>query len=218
MRIFNIDSGFNRALGKIADMVILSICWLVCCLPVVTVGAATSALYYASMKNHLGEGTIIRNFFRAFVRDFKQSLLLELIVVAVAGVLIVDLYVLPQMDIPLGGLVQVVLTVVAVLGIAMLSYLFPLVARYENTMVQRFQNAVFMSLMNFHYTLLIVAINCAPLLLLVLMTDLFLSIIPLLVLIWPGMCALINAKLFLKIFKQYENQPEEELQEQVTEE
>lgn len=196
----------------------LSICWLVCCLPVVTVGAATSALYYASMKNHLGEGTIIRNFFRAFVRDFKQSLLLELIVVAVAGVLIVDLYVLPQMDIPLGGLVQVVLTVVAVLGIAMLSYLFPLVARYENTMVQRFQNAVFMSLMNFHYTLLIVAINCAPLLLLVLMTDLFLSIIPLLVLIWPGMCALINAKLFLKIFKQYENQPEEELQEQAAEE
>lgn len=218
MRIFNIDSGFNGALGKIADMVILSICWLVCCLPVVTIGAATSALYYASMKNHLGEGTIIRNFFRAFVRDFKQSLLLELIVVAVAGVLIVDLYVLPQMDIPLGGLVQVVLTVVAVLGIAMLSYLFPLVARYENTMAQRFQNAVFMSLMNFHYTLLIVAINCAPLLLLVLMTDLFLSIIPLLVLIWPGMCALINAKLFLKIFKQYENQPEEELQEQAAEE
>ena len=213
MRIFNIDSGFNRALGKIADMVILSICWLVCCLPVVTVGAATSALYYASMKNHLGEGTIIRNFFRAFVRDFKQSLLLELIVVAVAGVLIVDLYVLPQMDIPLGGLVQVVLAVVAVLGIAMLSYLFPLVARYENTMVQRFQNAVFMSLMNFHYTLLIVAINCAPLLLLVLMTDLFLSIIPLLVLIWPGMCAMINSKFFLKIFKQYESEQTEQAQE-----
>ena len=213
MRIFNIDSGFNRALGKIADMVILSICWLVCCLPVVTVGAATSALYYASMKNHLGEGTIIRNFFRAFVRDFKQSLLLELIVVAVAGVLIVDLYVLPQIDIPLGGLVQVVLAVVAVLGIAMLSYLFPLVARYENTMVQRFQNAVFMSLMNFHYTLLIVAINCAPLLLLVLMTDLFLSIIPLLVLIWPGMCAMINSKFFLKIFKQYESEQTEQAQE-----
>ncbi len=213
MRIFNIDSGFSGALGKIADMVILSICWLVCCLPVVTVGAATSALYYASMKNHLGEGTIIRNFFRAFVRDFKQSLLLELIVVAVAGVLIVDLYVLPQMDIPLGGLVQVVLTVVAVLGIAMLSYLFPLVARYENTMVQRFQNAVFMSLMNFHYTLLIVAINCAPLLLLVLMTDLFLSIIPLLVLIWPGMCAMINSKFFLKIFKQYESEQTEQAQE-----
>ena len=213
MRIFNIDSGFNRALGKIADMVILSICWLVCCLPLVTVGAATSALYYASMKNHLGEGTIIRNFFRAFVRDFKQSLLLELIVVAVAGVLIVDLYVLPQMDIPLGGLVQVVLTVVAVLGIAMLSYLFPLVARYENTMVQRFQNAVYMSLMNFHYTLLIVAINCAPLLLLVLMTDLFLSMIPLVVLIWPGMCAMINSKFFLKIFKQYESEQTEQAQE-----
>ena len=191
----------------------MSIYWLACSLPVVTIGAATSALYYASMKDHLGEGTITRNFFRAFVRDFKQSLLLELIVVVVAGILVLDLYILPQMNIPLGGLVQVVLTVVAVLGIAMLSYLFPLVARYENTMVQRFRNAVFMSLMNFHYTLLIVAINCAPLLLLVLLPDLFLSMIPLLVLIWPGMCAMINSKFFLKIFKQYEPEQTEQAQE-----
>ena len=191
----------------------MSIYWLACSLPVVTIGAATSALYYASMKDHLGEGTITRNFFRAFVRDFKQSLLLELIVVVVAGILVLDLYILPQMNIPLGGLVQVVLTVVAVLGIAMLSYLFPLVARYENTMVQRFRNAVFMSLMNFHYTLLIVAINCAPLLLLVLLPDPFLSMIPLLVLIWPGMCAMINSKFFLKIFKQYEPEQTEQAQE-----
>ena len=191
----------------------MSIYWLACSLPVVTIGAATSALYYASMKDHLGEGTITRNFFRAFVRDFKQSLLLELIVVVVAGILVLDLYILPQMNIPLGGLVQVVLTVVAVLGIAMLSYLFPLVARYENTMVQRFRNAVFMSLMNFHYTLLIVAINCAPLLLLVLLPDLFLSMTPLLVLILPGMCAMINSKFFLKIFKQYEPEQTEQAQE-----
>ena len=208
MGIFNVDSGFNRALTKIADMVLLSFYWLICCLPIVTIGASTTALYYACMKNHLEEGTNTRNFFHAFIRDLKQSLALELIVVVVAGLLVVDLYVLPQMNIPLGGLVQIILTVCAVIGIAMLSYLFPLLARFETTMIRRFQNAIFMSLMNFQYTLLIVAVNCVPLLVLVLMPDLFVAVIPLVALVWPGAAALINAKFFLKIFAQYERQEE----------
>lgn len=104
----------------------------------------------------------------------------------VAGLLVVDLYVLPQINIPLGGLVQIILTVCAVIGIAMLCYLFPLLARFEATMIQRFQNAIFMSLMNFQYTLLIVAVNCVPLLVLVLMPDLFVAVVPLVVLVWPG--------------------------------
>lgn len=208
MGIFNVDSGFNRTLTKIADMVLLSFYWLICCLPVVTLGASTTALYYACMKNHLEEGTNTRNFFHAFIRDLKQSLVLELIVVVVAGLLVVDLYVLPQMNIPLGGLVQIILTACAVIGIAMLSYLFPLLARFETTMIRRFQNAIYMSLMNFQYTLLIVAVNCVPLLVLVLMPDLFVAVIPLVALVWPGAAALINAKFFLKIFAQYENQEE----------
>ena len=208
MGIFNVDSGFNRTLTKIADMVLLSFYWLICCLPVVTIGASTTALYYACMKNHLEEGTNTRNFFHAFIRDLKQSLVLELIVVVVAGLLVVDLYVLPQMNIPLGGLVQIILTACAVIGIAMLSYLFPLLARFETTMIRRFQNAIYMSLMNFQYTLLIVAVNCVPLLVLVLMPDLFVAVIPLVALVWPGAAALINAKFFLKIFAQYESQEE----------
>lgn len=208
MGIFNVDSGFNRALTKIADMVLLSFYWLICCLPVVTIGASTTALYYACMKNHLEEGTNTRNFFHAFIRDLKQSLVLELIVIGVAAMLVVDLYILPQMNIPLGGVVQVILTVTAIIGVAMLSYLFPLLARFENTMLQRLRNALLMSLMNFHYTLIILVVNCAPLLVLVLMPDLFVAVIPLVALVWPGAAALINAKFFLKIFAQYERQEE----------
>ncbi len=213
MGIFNIDSGFNRALGKISDMLLLSIYWLVCCLPVVTIGASTTALYYACMKDHLEEGTNTRNFFHAFVRDLKQSLVLELTVVGVAGFLVVDLYVLPQMDIPLGGVVQGILTVSAIIGIAMLSYLFPLLARYDTPMIQQFHNALVMSLVNFHYTLLILLINCVPLLVLILGgIELFFAAIPVVVLVWPGMSAMINSKIFLKIFKKYEPQETEQAQ------
>lgn len=208
MGIFNIDSGFNRALARIADMVLLSFYWLICCLPIVTIGASTTALYYACMKRHLEEGTNTRNFFHAFIRDLKQSLVLELIVIGVAAMLVGDLYILPQMNIPLGGVVQVILTVTAIIGVAMLSYLFPLLARFENTMMQRLCNALLMSLMNFHYTLIILVVNCAPLLVMFFLPDLFVAVIPLVVLVWPGAAAFINAKIFLKIFAQYERQEE----------
>ena len=214
MGIFNIDSSFNRALARIADTVLLSIYWLVCCLPIVTIGASTTALYYACMKNHQQEGTNTRNFFHAFIRDLKQSLVLELIVILVAGTLAFELFVLPQMDIPLGDLVQGFLTVCAIIGIAMLSYLFPLLARYDTPVLQRFRNALVMSLVNFHYTLLILLINCVPLLLLLLMPDLFVAGIPVVVLVWPGLSASINAKFFLKIFAKYETQPEEAEEEE----
>lgn len=211
MGIFNIDNPLNKALGKIADMVLLSTLWLVCCLPVVTIGASTTALYYACMKNHLEEGTNFRNFFHAFKRDLVKSLALELIVVLMAAILVLDFYVLPQLDIPLGGLVQVILTVCAAFCIAALSYLFPLLARYDTTIRQMFKNAFLMSLMNLHYSILIFAVNCIPLLILILDMQLFIAAIPIVVLIWPGMSAMINAKTFLRIFKKYE--PEEEKEE-----
>ena len=210
MGIFNIDSAFNRALGKIADMILLSMLWLLCCLPVVTIGASTTALNYACMKNHLEEGTNFRNFFHAFKRDLVKSLVLELIVVLMAGILVVDLYVLPQMDIPLGGLVQVILTVCAAFCIAALSYLFPLLARYDNTVRQMFKNAFLMSLMNFHYSILIFIINCIPFAILLFLPELFVAILPVVLFVWPGMSAMINTRLFLRIFKKYEPQEENE--------
>ena len=68
---------FLRILG---DMMVLNILWLVCSLPVVTVGPATSALCAVSLKLARGEPvSTLRTFFTAFRRGIGQSVLLGLI-------------------------------------------------------------------------------------------------------------------------------------------
>ena len=49
-RFFNMDSPVMNFLGRVADLVWLNILYIICCLPIFTIGAATSALYYVTMK------------------------------------------------------------------------------------------------------------------------------------------------------------------------
>ena len=74
MGIFNIDNKFFRALNKLVDMVILSFCWIISCIPVFTIGAASTALYDTSRRViHHDEGYVWRGYWHAFKVNFKQA-------------------------------------------------------------------------------------------------------------------------------------------------
>ena len=61
------DNVVTRALTKICDMICLNIVWLICCIPIVTIGASTAALYSVMLKMVKNEeGYIFRSFFKAF--------------------------------------------------------------------------------------------------------------------------------------------------------
>ena len=75
MGIFNIDNKFFRALNKLVDMVILSFCWIISCIPVFTIGAASTALYDTSRRViHRDEGYVWRGYWHAFKVNFKQGM------------------------------------------------------------------------------------------------------------------------------------------------
>ena len=82
----SIDNPFFRLMGAIGDLVVLNILWLLCCLPVVTAGASTLALFAIVHKIAAGEDyRTASGFFKAFRRDFKQATALWLVVLA-AGI------------------------------------------------------------------------------------------------------------------------------------
>ena len=90
--MFSIDGPLWRALNFIADVMILHFLWLFHSLPVFTIGASTTALYYAMMKRiRTNEGQITSNFRRSFKENFRQSTIYWLIVVAVGVILWLDL-------------------------------------------------------------------------------------------------------------------------------
>ena len=93
MKIFSFEGGLMRSISKFTDCICLSIMFLLCCIPVITIGTALSSLYYAIYKvvRH-DRGYIFQEYVSAFRDNFKQTvpvwlLALAVIVAAVTAVL-----------------------------------------------------------------------------------------------------------------------------------
>ena len=79
MKFFNMDSPLMRFMTKVADLMILNFLFIVTSLPVVTMGAAWTALYYVTMKMVKDEeGAIVKAYFHSFRQNFRQATVLWL--------------------------------------------------------------------------------------------------------------------------------------------
>ena len=67
------SNGVFRGIMTIGKIWWLNILWLLCSLPIVTIGASTTALIYACMKLHKDEGYPTSNFFHSFKENFTQA-------------------------------------------------------------------------------------------------------------------------------------------------
>ena len=86
--IFNLDNAFFRIMTKVCYVAALSLMWLLCSIPLVTIGAATAALNEVMLRLVRDEeGYLLKSFFKAFVSHFRQAIALWLI--ALAGFLVI---------------------------------------------------------------------------------------------------------------------------------
>ena len=95
MKLFNPDSPLMSFLTRLADLVILNLLWLVCCVPVVTIGASTTAMYH--VLRHLQDGgvtSITRDFFQSFKSDFKQATLVYLVLLIPTVAVVMNAWIL----------------------------------------------------------------------------------------------------------------------------
>ena len=210
--IFDLDGSLMRALNGFADMVVMSLWWLLGCLPVVTIGASTTALYYVAMKSVRHEGTVTGNFWKSYRENLKQAVVVEGILV-VLGVLLYMMYRLAfGMDGGLSGIAQLGFQVLFFLYLIMLSFVFPVLSRFVLTVPQLFRNVLIMCIGDVPRTVGIVVIHLLPLLLIFLRIDWFFTALPMLAALIPGIVATLNAGMFLKIFQKYI--PEEILEQE----
>ena len=137
MNFFSIDNPFFRVLWKIMNLILLDLLWLLCCLPIFTIGASTSALYYAVQKNVKNElGNTAQQFFRGFRENFKQSTLIWIVMFALCMLFSFDLTFFTNYGndghpllYPLRYMFYVVLFIEGVYFL----YIFPYIARFKNT-------------------------------------------------------------------------------------
>jgi len=196
-KLFDIDSPILRFMNKLFDMVLLTVIWAICCLPIFTIGAATTALYYVTMKMASDiEGYIFKGFFKAFKSNFKQATGIWMIMLAFGLTLIGSAWWYYKINNSLSAVALPILFIVAGLYIIVSIYIFPLLARCEVTVKQLIKMAFVMSLKNFKWTLFMIVCSVC-----MLATGIFIAA-PLLI-IGVGLVAYIHAKVLQIVFEPY---------------
>lgn len=162
-KLFDIDSPIMRFLSRVADMVILNLLVLVCCMPIITVGAAFTAMHYVLLKMVRDEeGYLVRGFFKSFGRNFKQATLIWLMMLVAVIIFVGDWFIFSysRVAFPKALIVGVIAVGVIVSMVAM--YVFPLLARFDNTIRHTIHNAALLAIANLPRTILMMILYAVP--------------------------------------------------------
>lgn len=147
--LFNPDNPVMQFITKIVNCVYLNILWFVCSIPIFTIGASTTALFYVTLKMARNEeGNLTRAFFHSFKENFKQGTKIWLILLGIGIVLGIDGYVFYHMRFEnVIWTIGTAIFLVALIAYAIvLMYIFPLLSRFDNTTKAMFQNALFIGM------------------------------------------------------------------------
>lgn len=146
MNFLHIESPLMKKLGIMADLLILNLVTLVCCLPIVTAGAAFTAMHYVLLKIVRGEeGYVVKTFFRAFRENLLQGTILWIIMVVVYAALFVDWRILRMQGNEFPVFMNILLLAAVIIIYLISLYIFPILSRYQNTVPGTIKAALTMS-------------------------------------------------------------------------
>ncbi|MGN1026673.1 MAG: YesL family protein [Faecousia sp.] len=204
--LFHYENPFIQFLVRVGDLMILNALFILCSLPVVTLGASLTAMHRVT-QNMLfeQEEPIIKSFFRAFRQNFKQSTLVWLVELVVIVSLVCDvLLVMAYFNGSLAKAMYILVAVLAILVAGVFSYLMPLIARYENGMRQHVNNAVVLAIIKLPKTLLLMLLNLLPVILLVISVPLFVQTLIFWVIIGFAFVSFLTSSILKPVFQQLE--------------
>lgn len=207
-KIFDLDSPVMRTLSTIADLMILNLITFLFCIPVITAGASLTAAHYVALKMVRNEENyIIRGFWKSFKQNFKQATLIWLIVLVAIVLIAGDLYIIFASDIELHFIIVGLILVATVLVFFGMMYVFPVLAKFDNTIFRTIKNAFLFSIMNLPKSILMIGVYAIP----VVITFTEWRIFPLVMLLGLSVPIYLSAMLYNKLFRKFEAlvQPEE---------
>lgn len=203
--MFSPDSKTMQIIGRITDLILLNIVYVITCLPVFTVGAATTALYTMCFRLMREEYSgLIRSYFRAFKENFKQATLIWGILLLIVIPALYYIYVLLALS-GVGRYASLLFILIAAVAAMTAGYVFPWISQFENGTVQALKNALILSISHLPRTLAILAINLMPLIVWVINAELFIQISFLWIALYGAAAAYMNTGILWHVFKPYRN-------------
>ena len=159
MNFFVIDSPVMRFLGRVGDILLLNIIFVVTSIPVITIGTALSALYTVAMKLVRGDDpAIIREYLKAYKRNFKPATICWLIMAVIGVLLFVDFRLVAVFSGTAYTVMRLLLAMILGIWLLTFLYLFPYIARFDNTVLNSMKNALFLSVAHIPSTLMMLGV------------------------------------------------------------
>ena len=201
---FNLDNPFMIFMADMTDVIILNVVCLICCLPIITIGPAITALHYVTLKMAKDEeGYVLKDFFKSFKENLKQSTIIWLLFLAITLFFYFDIKIIQEGPLPVPTFVKNIIYASYLLCCTTIMYTFPVLARFSNSISKTIKNAFLMSMIHIVRTIIMAIIYLIPVVLIPLNYN-FIAVFLLVGLAGP---AYLNGHIWKGIFKRYE--PEE---------
>ena len=152
------EGRLHAVLTAVIDVIWAGLLWLFCSLPVLTLGASSTALYYAVVKCIRHErGSLTKSFFRAFRENFRQGTLLWLLLVLYVLIGLTNAYALGSMGIERGSALYYLVRLLLLLPLLLFPWLFAFLSRFQNSLGGTLKFSAYLALRHFGVTLLLAA-------------------------------------------------------------
>lgn len=195
---FNLDNGVFSFLGKLCDIIFLSVIWVVFCIPVITIGPANTALYYATVKVIRRErGYLFREFFKAFRLNFKRGAIIGIGLTIISAVLALDIFFMraSTANASLNSILFGIYLTLVIFMFCVSLYIFPVLSRFNMTVKQLVKASSFMAIRHLLSTIMMLIIQVAA--------AVLIYIMPLFIFFIPVTAVLLNSLVMERILKKY---------------
>lgn len=213
MKLFSPDSKFMVTMGRLADLIVLNFIFLITCIPLFTIGAASTAMYTVTFRMGTDKDDgVVKPYFRAFKANFKQATVMWLLLLLGGLCAAFDTYLFYKM----GGWIHFLFVPFAIILIVILfiaSIAFPLLSQFNNSTKQTILNALFLSLGYLPRTILVAAMNAFPFAVFVYSNLLFFQTAFMWVFLYFSVAAYFSSLLLKRVFKPFMEPEEQEKEE-----
>ena len=200
-------------LTKLYECIVLSLLWILTSVPVITMGAASAALYYTAnkvIKN--GIGHVSQEYWKMFKSIFKQATLTWLAAMALIILLCLEMWFINAMLASGGSELWIYVGFTVILAMVLillwLQYVFPYMARFEDSFGRTVKNTVILCVAHFFRSLLLLLV----LMLAIVIPMIITVLMPVALALFPSLYALVSNVILEKVFSRYARQDKLEIE------
>lgn len=163
MNLLSNDSILGKTFNFLGHLILLNILWILCCIPIVTIGPSTAALYYSVLKMHKGnDSSAAKDFFHSFRQNFRQAAISGVFLTIIGILLYLEYTFLSHTKGFTARLLSLGITALSVIWFILVVYLFPIISAFSNTLKNLTIHVFYFAFRHILLLISILAINFLP--------------------------------------------------------